>query len=207
MGFEEKAHTADWALRVWADDLEGLFAEAARGMYALAGALPAPACPACTCGAGTPFVPRTPASRRCETAGGGQARVAPRPDPDGTGQAHRSCREHRRHAGARRQVAVRPGNEAEGQAEGPKVKRTFEAEATDAESLLVAFLSELVFAVEQEHLIFIEFHVQVEGIKLKVEMSGVPILSLTKAIKAVTYHNLQIQPTARGYEVEIVFDV
>ena len=87
------------------------------------------------------------------------------------------------------------------------MKRTFEAEATDAESLLVAFLSELVFAVEQEHLIFIEFHVQVEGIKLKVEMSGVPILSLTKAIKAVTYHNLQIQPTARGYEVEIVFDV
>ena len=38
MGFEEKAHTADWALRVWADDLEGLFAEAARGMYALSGA-------------------------------------------------------------------------------------------------------------------------------------------------------------------------
>jgi SHS2 domain-containing protein len=168
MGFEEKAHTADWALRVWADDLEGLFAEAARGMYALAGALPAPACP------------------------GGQARVAPRPGPDGTGQA---------------QVAVRPGSKAEGQAEGPKVKRTFEAEATDAESLLVAFLSELVFAVEQEHLIFDEFDVQVEGMKLKVEMSGAPILSLAKAIKAVTYHNLQIQPTARGYEVEIVFDV
>jgi SHS2 domain-containing protein len=183
MGFEEKAHTADWALHVWADVLEGLFAEAARGMYALAGALPAPACP------------------------GGQARVAPRPGPDGTGQAHRSCREHRRHAGARRQVAVRPGSEAERQAEGPKVKRTFEIEAPDAESLLVAFLSELVYAVEQEHLIFDEFDVQVEGIKLKVEMSGAPILSLTKAIKAVTYHNLQIQPTARGYEVEIVFDV
>jgi SHS2 domain-containing protein len=132
MGYEEKAHTADWALRVWADDLEGLFAEAARGMYALSGA---------------------------------------------------------------------------NQAEGPKVKRTFEAEAPDAESLLVAFLSELVYAVEQEHLIFDEFDVQVEGIKLKVEMSGTPILSLTKAIKAVTYHNLQIQPTARGYEVEIVFDV
>jgi len=162
MGFEEKAHTADWALRVWADDLEGLFAEAARGMYALAGALPALPAPACP---------------------GGQARVA---------QA---------------QVAFRPGSKAEGQAEGPKVKRTFETEAPDAESLLVAFLSELVYAVEQEHLIFDEFDIQVEGIKLKVEMSGAPILSLTKAIKAVTYHNLQIQPTARGYEVEIVFDV
>jgi SHS2 domain-containing protein len=132
MGYEEKAHTADWALRVWADDLEGLFAEAARGMYALSGA---------------------------------------------------------------------------NQAEGPKVKRTFQAEAPDAESLLVAFLSELVYAVEQEHLIFDEFDVQVEGIKLKVEMSGAPILSLTKAIKAATYHNLQIQQTTRGYEVEIVFDV
>jgi len=132
MGFEEKAHTADWALHVWAKSLPALFAEAARGMYALSGA---------------------------------------------------------------------------NQAEGPKVKRTFEAEAPDAESLLVAFLSEMVYAVEQEHLIFDEFDVQVEGIKLKVEMSGAPILSLTKAIKAVTYHNLQIRPTARGYEVEIVFDV
>jgi len=132
MGFEEKAHTADWALRVWAKSLPALFAESARGMYALSGA---------------------------------------------------------------------------NQAEGPKVKHTFEVEAPDAESLLVAFLSELVYAVEQEHLIFDEFDIQVKGIKLKVEMSGAPILSLAKAIKAVTYHNLQIQQTARGYEVEIVFDV
>jgi len=132
MGFEEIVHTADWALRVWADNLEGLFAEAARGMYALSGA---------------------------------------------------------------------------NQAEGPKVKRTFETQAQDAESLLVAFLSELVYALEQEGVIFDEFDVQVESTKLKVEMSGAPILSLTKAIKAVTYHNLQVRPTARGYEVEIVFDV
>ncbi|NCP16325.1 archease, partial [bacterium] len=89
----------------------------------------------------------------------------------------------------------------------PKVKRTFETQAQDAESLLVAFLSELVYALEQEGVIFDEFDVQVEGTKLKVEMSGAPILSLTKAIKAVTYHNLQVRPTARGYEVEIVFDV
>jgi len=38
MGFEEIPHTADWSIRVWADDLAGLLAESARGMYQLAGA-------------------------------------------------------------------------------------------------------------------------------------------------------------------------
>jgi SHS2 domain-containing protein len=136
MGFEEVAHTADWALRVWADDLAGLFAEAARGMYALAGAQ---------------------------------------------------------------------------QDTGPKEKRTFAAEAQDAESLLVAFLSELVYAAEQEKTMFTGFQVRTlegaDGWRLEVEMEGAPIVSINKTIKAVTYHNLQIQPTTRGYEVEIVFDV
>jgi|SRR5688572_13316817 SHS2 domain-containing protein len=38
--FREIDHTADWALEVWAPTLEQLFVEAARGMYALAGAAP-----------------------------------------------------------------------------------------------------------------------------------------------------------------------
>lgn len=36
-GYEELDHTADWALRVWAPDLEGLFVQAAAGMVALMG--------------------------------------------------------------------------------------------------------------------------------------------------------------------------
>jgi SHS2 domain-containing protein len=36
--YREVDHTADWALHVWAPTLEALFVEAARGMYALAGA-------------------------------------------------------------------------------------------------------------------------------------------------------------------------
>ena len=35
-------HTADWELEVWADDLGGLLAEAARGMYALMGVVTSP---------------------------------------------------------------------------------------------------------------------------------------------------------------------
>ena len=38
MPFEEISHTADWSLRVWAEDLAGLLTESARGMYALANA-------------------------------------------------------------------------------------------------------------------------------------------------------------------------
>lgn len=34
-GFQERPHTADWALDVWAPDLIGLLQQAARGMYAL----------------------------------------------------------------------------------------------------------------------------------------------------------------------------
>ncbi len=92
-------------------------------------------------------------------------------------------------------------------AAGPRTHRTVTLSAPDPESLLVAFLSELVYAAEQENLMFDEFKIQVEGQKLKVEMSGAPIASINKSIKAVTYHNLQIREIEGGVEVEIVFDV
>ncbi|MEW6094606.1 MAG: archease [Chloroflexota bacterium] len=140
MPYEEVQHTADWSLRVWAANMNELFAEAARGMNALTGARPV--------------------------------------------------------------LDV-----AEGQVPGPVTHRAFEAAAPDPESLLVSFLSELVFAAEHEHLVFENFEVEVDGQTLKVEMDGALLASVNKTIKAVTYHNLHIQRTERGYEVEIVFDV
>jgi SHS2 domain-containing protein len=92
-------------------------------------------------------------------------------------------------------------------AEGPRARRTFETAELDPESMLVAFLSELLNAAELERLGFDLFRIDVQGQTLKVEMEGAPLLSFNNAIKAVTYHNLQIQETARGVEVEIVFDV
>jgi SHS2 domain-containing protein len=90
---------------------------------------------------------------------------------------------------------------------GLKVKRTFVADAPDHECLLVAFLSELVYLAEQEKLVFTAFKISLDGSELKVSMSGAPILSMTKAIKAVTYHNLHICQTETGYQVDIVMDV
>lgn len=97
--------------------------------------------------------------------------------------------------------------------EGPRTHRTFEATSLDIENLLISFLSELIFAVENERLVFDKFEINLESINLRmeshlhVEMSGAPLVAIAKSIKAVTYHNLQILHTMRGYEVEIVFDV
>ena len=132
MGFEEIPHTADWSVRVWADDLASLFVEAARAMNSLSGMV--------------------------------------------AGQ-------------------------------GPRLRRTFAAQGPDAESLLVAFLSELVYYQEQENLALNVFQLEVKSQKLNVEMEGGPIERVDKAIKAVTYHNLKIERTDKGLETTIVFDV
>jgi SHS2 domain-containing protein len=90
---------------------------------------------------------------------------------------------------------------------GDRVSRTLEAKGPDVESLLVAFLSELVYYQEQENLTFDVFDLRVAGQWLKVAMEGAEIESVDKAIKAVTYHNLKIQRNAEGLETTIVFDV
>ena len=132
MGFEEISHTADWSMRVWAQDLPSLFAECARAMNALAGTVTD---------------------------------------------------------------------------EGPHVTRAFESEAPDVESLLVSFLSELVYYQEQENLAFDTFAIQISAKQISVNMEGARIAAVDKAIKAVTYHNLKVEETSRGYEVVIVIDV
>ena len=92
-------------------------------------------------------------------------------------------------------------------AASPRMQRTFKSEGSDAESLLIAFLSELIYDQEQENLAFDVFEVKVKSKKLEVEMEGAQIVSADKAIKAATYHNLKIEKTDRGFETTIVFDV
>ena len=132
MGFEEISHTADWSIRVWAEDLPSLFVESARAMNSLAG--------------------------------------------------------------------VETGS-------SPRVKRVFESCGYDAESQLVAFLSEMVYYQEQENLAFDSFDIQLSAEKISAIMEGGEIISIDKAIKAVTYHGMKIEETERGFEATIVFDV
>lgn len=88
-----------------------------------------------------------------------------------------------------------------------QIERSFTITYQDRESLLVDFLSELLFFGEDEGLAFSEYQLDFNGSTLNVRARGALIKSQAKEIKAVTYHQLQIHTTGRGLEVNIVFDV
>jgi SHS2 domain-containing protein len=46
-----------------------------------------------------------------------------------------------------------------------------------------------------------------DGLNLRASLSGAPIASQSKLIKAVTFHKLEIHLVAHGLETTIVFDV
>ncbi len=131
-GFTEIEHTADWGLKVWAPDLDVLFAQAATGMYWLM------------------------------------------------------------------ETTLEPG---------PRVERAIALENLDAESLLVSFLSELLYLGESEGLGFDQFDLAVHEHQLHAVLRGAPVAEQKKEIKAVTYHNLAIIRGAQGLSVTIIFDV
>ena len=91
---------------------------------------------------------------------------------------------------------------------GSSQKRSIILHATDAESLLVRFLSELLWIEQDQRLGFDDFSITVDDdYNLQVELRGSTIANLDKEIKAVTYHNLEVQTTSQGLHVNIVFDV
>ena len=91
---------------------------------------------------------------------------------------------------------------------GPRRMKFLKLSAADRESLLVIFLEELLFLGEQEHIGFDNYDdLRLSENRIELQIEGAPILSQSKEIKAVTYHNLEIRETKQGYEVNIVFDV
>jgi SHS2 domain-containing protein len=131
-GIQEIAHTADWAVRIWAPDLQKLFITAAQGMYNL--------------------------------------------------------------MEIRNLVSERH-------------KFSADLSTQDAESLLVAFLSELLYQCDQNNLCFDQFDLVITSTHLHSDLGGFTVLNQNNKIKAVTFSNLAIKRTDRGLETVIVFDV
>jgi SHS2 domain-containing protein len=131
-GFVEVDHTADWAIRVWADHLDLLFKEAAAGMYSL---------------------------------------LDVQVDPDTLSSAD------------------------------------FQIRGIDPETFLVGFLSELLYRLESDRAAFDKIELQFSEAFIEAHVIGALVISQSKEIKAVTYHNLKIRQMNAGYETTIVFDV
>jgi len=89
----------------------------------------------------------------------------------------------------------------------PRLARLVDLQSSDPEGLLVKFLSELLFLIEKEGLAFDTFDLKLDHHHLLAGLEGAPLASIKKEIKAVTYHQLLIQPTQQGLTVRIVFDV
>ena len=92
-------------------------------------------------------------------------------------------------------------------ADEPVQSQVLNIESEDSESLLVAFLTELIYLAEQENMAFDKFDLSIKNNHLHAVLHGSSLISITKNIKAVTFHNLQIQLIPSGLQVEIVFDV
>lgn len=131
-GFREIAHTADWALEVWAPTREELFACAVEGMYRL--------------------------------------------------------------------MDLQPGEQSPEQLE-------LLINGFDNETLLVSFLGELLYLLEEEGSMLLQPELVFQPGRLNVRGQKASAKGGYKEIKAVTYYHLAVQQDAHGWRVTITFDV
>jgi SHS2 domain-containing protein len=93
-------------------------------------------------------------------------------------------------------------------AAGPRTRRELRLQSLDRESLLVDFLQELLLGLEMRQVTCpeIEIHTATDT-GLRATLTEAPLRSLSKPIKAVTYHELHIEESPEGLVTTLVFDV
>ena len=89
----------------------------------------------------------------------------------------------------------------------PQLIRKFEIVFREPETLLIDFLTELIYLIESERIAFNDFNLQIQDDQLIALLNGSIIESFAKDIKAATYHNLEIRESGDGLVANIVFDV
>jgi SHS2 domain-containing protein len=90
----------------------------------------------------------------------------------------------------------------------PTVEESIDLEAEDAETLLVAWLGELLYLGERHGCVFNEFDiVDIAPTKLSAQARGWPVAEWVGHIKAVTFSEMDIARSDGGFETTVVFDV
>ena len=90
-------------------------------------------------------------------------------------------------------------------------KRRFQLEEGDIETLLVSWLQELLYLLDTEDLVFGRFQVKLDNFSLEAVAWGdvfdPNIHTMKTEIKAVTYHQLEVTRSDRGWQAQIIFDI
>lgn len=94
----------------------------------------------------------------------------------------------------------------------PMVEIDISAQGDDAPSTMVNWLSELLYIFETRFLLLMEFHIQsADSLHVRARVRGEEYdpsrHSITRHIKAITYHRLKVAQTEKGWEAEILFDI
>ncbi|BBB48198.1 archease [Pelolinea submarina] len=76
----------------------------------------------------------------------------------------------------------------------------------DREGLLVVFLTELLYRVEEGRVVN-QFSLTIHENHLEADLKVVPVLSRQREVKAVTYHELKINKENGSYHTRLVFDL
>lgn len=92
------------------------------------------------------------------------------------------------------------------------IQRKLQLSADDMEFLLVAWLNELIYVFDVEHIIFKRFEVdELTSTNIKARCFGDKIKlgqhKLKREIKAATYHMLKIDKGDGGYKAQVIFDI
>jgi SHS2 domain-containing protein len=98
-----------------------------------------------------------------------------------------------------------------GTARSGGIIKEIKVESPDNESLLLDFLSEVLFVSEVESLVFFNASISIHGSRLTAELSGEPFDPIRHAggseVKGISYSGLSIIHDANGYMLDIIFDV
>jgi SHS2 domain-containing protein len=90
----------------------------------------------------------------------------------------------------------------------PRLQHEITLQEYDRETLLVAWLSELLWLNEEHKAIFTRYAIKtLTSTQLQATVWGTSAPEQWKSIKAVTFHDLDIIETDDGYQVTLVFDV
>lgn len=93
----------------------------------------------------------------------------------------------------------------------PETAVAIEVSGTDREYLLFDWLKELLYRFETEHMLFARFEVNVRDDGLSATAWGEPADPdrhvLSHEVKAITYHELKVQPTPDGWLAEVIVDI